>query len=112
MTLVYVFGSGECEQLGKYFQICKHSNHYIFEPIFHETTSEELPLGPVSCLSYLFFLCFRKWYYFLIYGLGLGDDAPSEIKKPRRLQIFELGCSDFAAKSIIKVSNFVSRFRQ
>jgi len=104
MTLVYVFGSGECEQLGKYFQICKHSNHYIFEPIFHETTSEKLPLGPIPCLSYLFFLCFRKWYYFLIYGLGLGDDAPSEIKKPRRLQIFELGCSDFAAKSIIKVS--------
>jgi len=59
---------------------------------------------PISYLSYLFFPCFRKWYYFLIYGLGLGDDAPSEIKKPRRLQIFELGCNDFAAKSIIKVS--------
>lgn len=61
-------------------------------------------MDPISYLSYLFFLSFRKWYYFLIYGLGIGDDQPSEIKKPRRLQIFELGCSDFAAKSIIKVS--------
>lgn len=39
-----------------------------------------------------------------MFSLGLGDDAPSEIKKPRRLQIFELGCSDFGAKSIVKVS--------
>ena len=34
----------------------------------------------------------------------MGDDAPSEIKKPRKISIFELGSADFAAKSIIKVS--------
>mmetsp|Transcript_4439 Transcript_4439/g.6551 ORF Transcript_4439/g.6551 Transcript_4439/m.6551 type:complete len:289 (-) Transcript_4439:953-1819(-) len=48
MSLVYVYGSGECEQL------------------------------------------------------GLGDDAPVEIKKPRKISLFELG--PFPAKSIVKLA--------
>ena len=57
-----------------------------------------------SLFSTLFFVPFSKIDTTFSFSLGLGDDAPSEIKKPRRLQIFEMGCSDFGAKSIIKVS--------
>src|SRR5258708_7502476 len=52
MTLVYVFGSGECEQLGKYL---------------------------------ILILFFNKKM------IGLGDDQPSEIKRPKKLNIFDIG---------------------
>ena len=58
MTLVYVHGSGECDQLGK-------SSHPNSE--------------------------------------GLGDDAPFEIKKPRKPAIFDVG-NLIPARSILKIT--------
>jgi len=62
MTLVYVYGSGECEQLGK-------------------------------CI----FLTLN------LHFLGLGDDAPLEIKKPRKPAIFDIG-NLIPARSIVKLT--------
>jgi hypothetical protein len=54
MTLVYVFGSGECEQLGKM----------------------RIKMRSLELLTYI---------------LGLGDDQPFEIKKPRKIPFFDVG---------------------
>ena len=78
-------------------------NPYEFAS-FRCQTQHDQSQGATTLFSTLFLLSFSKNDTTFSFSLGLGDDAPSEIKKPRRLQIFELGCGDFGAKSIIKVS--------
>lgn len=59
MTLVYIFGSGECDQLGMQIIDCSLTN------------------------------------------VGLGDDAPSEIKRPKKIPLFDTG---LAARRILKIA--------
>lgn len=78
MSLVYVYGSGECEQLGK------------------------------SIINYQMSYYLLGFYTFIISNanltlcLGLGDDAPFEIKKPRKPTIFDIG-NLLPARSILKI---------
>ena len=64
MTLVYVYGSGECEQLGEFCPLLFNTRTFVI--------------------------------------LGLGDDAPFEIKKPRKPEIFSIP-DVFPGRSIIKI---------
>lgn len=86
MTLVYVYGSGECEQLGK-----SYSTNYIHH--FHPFKRSQSQL--------CFFISNPKFLTFITFA-GLGDDQPSQIKKPRKPAIFDIG-PGFPARQIVKI---------
>lgn len=71
MSLVYVFGSGECEQLGK------SKSHSLILTLYANLDQS----------------------YLLV--IGLGDDQPFEIKRPRRIPVFDLG--GLVGNRIIKI---------
>ena len=64
MSLVYVYGSGECEQLGMISSLIQRG---IF-------------LQPLKSIHFFITI------YIII---GLGDDAPFEIKKARKIGLFD-----------------------
>jgi hypothetical protein len=64
MSLVYVYGSGECEQLGMI-------SFFILRGIF---------LQPLKLIHFFITI------YIII---GLGDEAPFEIKKARKIGLFD-----------------------
>jgi len=83
MSLVYVYGSGECEQLGKSNDTQLKVNTFNSSwTIKHHS----LTIQPNS----------------FSLDTGLGDDAPFEIKKPRKPTIFDIG-NLIPARSILKL---------
>jgi|APSaa5957512535_1039671.scaffolds.fasta_scaffold35965_4 hypothetical protein len=83
MTLVYVYGSGECEQLGEFiiWLKCKHANQNWRSPLTYKRQLNT-------------FLTF-------VYPIGLGDDF-LESKKARKPAIFDVG-NAIPARSIVKI---------
>ena len=86
MTLVYVYGSGECEQLGKSDLI---NSIYRIQPL---QRSQSQLCSSVLNPKFLTFITFA----------GLGDDQPLSIKKPRKPAIFDIG-PGFPARQIVKI---------
>ena len=82
MTLVYVHGSGECEQLGKCPDGCWRDLG-LLNPWKRPGVNAQVWLTTVM-------------------HIGLGDDAPYEIKVPRRPYIFDVG-DLHPSRSIIKI---------